>query len=89
MLKEGESYINYTLIKSYNISKTQMGNMIEIIKFVYFLIIFLSLILATKNIDTFVDCTLHSDCPFDLCPFPLKPRCFFVGKPATGKCACG
>ncbi|CAL5212077.1 unnamed protein product [Lathyrus oleraceus] len=66
--------------------------MVEIVKFVYFFIVFLSLILVamSMDIDTFVDCTHHSDCPFDLCPFPLKPRCFFVGKSAgSGKCACG
>ncbi|AES98515.1 putative Late nodulin [Medicago truncatula] len=63
-----------------------------IIKFVNVLIIFLSLFHVAKNDDnklllSFIEegflCFKDSDCPYNMCPSPLKEMCYFI------KCVCG
>ncbi|AES88886.1 Nodule Cysteine-Rich (NCR) secreted peptide [Medicago truncatula] len=72
-------FLNVNLVES----------MIKDVKFVYVMIIFLSLFLVAMSID-------DSHCPHDICPFHLKPKCIFtkvVGQKffsfsLDGKCGC-
>ncbi|RHN45115.1 putative Late nodulin [Medicago truncatula] len=44
--------------------------MVEIVKFIYGLIIILFIYLIGMNVDAVTYCTQNYDCPDDMCPFP-------------------
>ncbi|XP_045822190.1 uncharacterized protein LOC123915085 [Trifolium pratense] len=52
-------------------------NMTEIVKFNYVVIIFLSLLFVTMNVNAGFKCLQNSDCPQNWCPLPFKPRCSY------------
>ncbi|CAL5189562.1 unnamed protein product [Lathyrus oleraceus] len=56
--------------------------MAEIVKFIYVLIIFISLTFVAKNINGFT-CDEDSDCPQDKCPPRFEAKCFL------NICLCG
>nr|QQO74635.1 nodule-specific cysteine-rich peptide G19 [Pisum sativum] len=62
--------------------------MVEVVKFVYVIIIFLCLIPVGMNDDELKSCTQDSDCPKSMCLFPLKPKCYMFVNP-WGTCSCG
>ncbi|CAL5212070.1 unnamed protein product [Lathyrus oleraceus] len=65
-------------------------NMGKVVKFLYVIIIFLSLILVAVNVED-IDCSKKFDCPNDMCLYPLRAKCYFSGKLGgflRGKCGC-
>ncbi|CAJ2657429.1 unnamed protein product [Trifolium pratense] len=50
--------------------------MVEAIKFVYVMVIFISLFLVAMNVDAFIKCTQDSDCPKSRCSSDTKAKCY-------------
>lgn len=67
-------------------------NMTQIVKFVYVIIIFLSLFHAARNDDYHLKCTTDYDCREGFCPEGLAPKCFVSFALARflseGRCLC-
>ncbi|RHN45516.1 putative Late nodulin [Medicago truncatula] len=66
--------------------------MAEIVKFVYVMIIFLSLFLVSIHINALNECTQDYDCPIEMCPFPFQPKCIMLKNLSifsnSGICSC-
>ncbi|KEH16264.1 putative Late nodulin [Medicago truncatula] len=56
--------------------------MVEIVKFIYVMIIFFSLFLVVTKVDAVYWCFDNSDCPQHLCHELIIPRC------KIGVCVC-
>ncbi|CAJ2669742.1 unnamed protein product [Trifolium pratense] len=53
----------------------RLENMAKIVKFVYVMIILLSLFLVATNSKRNIPCVYDGDCPIKLCRYPLKAKC--------------
>ncbi|AES78786.1 putative Late nodulin [Medicago truncatula] len=66
--------------------------MVKILKFIYVMIIFLSLFLVATNVNAINKCSQDSHCPKDMCKKPSKPRCVVSPKlplsSKSGVCTC-
>ncbi|RHN67901.1 putative Late nodulin [Medicago truncatula] len=65
-------------------------NMVEIIKFIYVMVNFISVFLVSMNVEG-RKCKQDSDCPEYICTFPWKPTCveaYFLMYNRQNYCTC-